>query len=65
MLEQGTMRPIKKILGLILIVAGLIFVFASNSSYNSYIGLLFKYRAVFGLVILLAGYLLFIVGRQS
>ena len=58
--QKGTMRPIKKVLGGILLVIGLGLVFMPDTIAPT----LDKYQMVFGIIIAAAGYFHLISGRQ-
>jgi len=60
MLKKGTMRPLKKVLGVILIIVGISHVF----NIQQVLSMLEPYKMVVGVVIALAGYFLAISGRQ-
>ena len=57
---RGTMRPIKVILGILLLVAGLGIIFVPETM----VPILCSNQFIFGLVISMAGYLFAISGRQ-
>jgi len=60
MIEKGTMRPVKKIIGGVLLAAGLGLVLMPDKTAE----ILCSYKMVFGLVTAGAGYFLAISGRQ-
>jgi len=61
MLQKGTMRPLKKILGFILAAAGLGLIFFPDKT----VPILCGQKMLFGIIVAVAGYFLIISGRQS
>jgi hypothetical protein len=62
-MEKGSMMPIKKILGSILILAGAGLIFFKDSS-KILIPFLYSQKIVFGIILAVSGYFLFKSGRQ-
>ena len=60
MLEKGTMIPVKKVLGVALLAAGAGILLMPDKT----IPFLISMKIVFGVVLIGAGYLLAIAGRQ-
>lgn len=60
MLAKGTMRPVKKIIGVSLLVAGAGLIFMPDKI----VPILCNNKIVFGIIIAAAGYFLSISGRQ-
>jgi len=61
MLSKGSMRPIKKILGGILAIAGI----GAILQIKSITDLLNNYSIIFNIILIVSGYFLFISGRQE
>ena len=61
MLQKGTMRPVKKVLGIVLLAAGLGLALMPDKI----VPILCENKMIFGLVVAFAGYLLSISGRQN
>ena len=57
---QGTMRPVKKILGIALLIAGIGFVF----NIEKIMTCLSNYRLIFGIILIATGYFDVIAGRR-
>jgi len=60
MIDKGSMMPVKKVLGVILMVAGLGLVLFPDMTVN----ILCSQKAIFGIVVATAGYFLLISGRR-
>ena len=58
---KGTMRPLKKILGITLLVSGLGLIFMPDKT----TAILCSNKAIFGIMIAIAGYFHLISGRQG
>jgi len=70
-IRKGTMRPVKKVIGGILFILGLCFLFAFQytitklRSFNLlFLGTFDIVEIIFGLLLITAGYFLFISGRR-
>ena len=60
MLKQGYMRPLKRVLGILLLVAGAGLIAIPNTI----VPILCDNKIIFGAVVAVAGYFLFISGRR-
>ena len=61
MIQKGTMRPVKKVLGGALLVIGV----AHVLNITQVLSMLEPYKQIVGVVIGVAGYFLYISGRQN
>ena len=58
---KGTMRPLKKVLGAVIMIAGLALIISPDKS----AAVLCDYKLAFGATIAIAGYFLAYSGRQA
>lgn len=61
MLQKGTMRPLKKILGVILLIAGIGLIAMPKQTAE----ILCNQKILFGAIVAVSGYFLAISGRQT
>ena len=60
-IKPGTMRPLKGVLGIILIVVGL----AQILKLNFILDYVIQYPTILSIILIISGYLLYIAGRRK